>query len=125
MYALRDPVHGLKAGAHMSGRPVDPDEPPAPDEDVAAAVAAWVSSFPAAEPAPAALDTCLYTSTKTSGSSSSGTAGSSSDPRAPATASSSHPQWEAACGPRFGSTMRFSAPFRWSGNRYGELVPMN
>ena len=65
MYALRDPKHGLKAGAHMSGRPVDPDEPPAPDEDVAAAVAAWVSErFPAAEPEPAALDTRLYTSTE-------------------------------------------------------------
>ena len=64
MYALRDPVHGLKAGAHMSGGPVDPNEPPAPDEDVAAAVAAWVSErFPAAEPEPAALDNCLYTST--------------------------------------------------------------
>jgi sarcosine oxidase len=64
MYALRDPKYGLKAGAHMTGRPVDPDEPPEPDQDVAAAVAAWVSErFPAADPEAAALDTCLYTRT--------------------------------------------------------------
>lgn len=64
MYALRDPVHGLKAGAHMSGSTVDPSEPPKPDEEVVAAVAAWVAQrFPAAEAQPAALDTCLYTST--------------------------------------------------------------
>jgi len=64
MYALRDPVHGLKAGAHMSGRRIDPDEPPEPDNEVVAAVAAWVAErFPAADPEPAALDTCLYTST--------------------------------------------------------------
>jgi sarcosine oxidase len=65
MYALRDPVHGLKAGAHMSGRPIDPDEPPEPEAAVVAAVAAWVAErFPAADPEPAALDTCLYTSTE-------------------------------------------------------------
>jgi sarcosine oxidase len=64
MYALRDPLHGLKAGAHMSGGPVDPDEPPEPDGEVVAAVAAWVAErFPTADPDPAALDTCLYTST--------------------------------------------------------------
>jgi sarcosine oxidase len=64
MYALRDPLHGLKAGAHMSGRKIDPDEPPEPDERVVAAVRAWVAErFPAADPEPAALDTCLYTST--------------------------------------------------------------
>lgn len=64
MYALRDPVHGLKAGAHMSGQPVDPSSPPEPDEDVASAVGAWVAErFPAADPEPVALDTCLYTST--------------------------------------------------------------
>lgn len=64
MYALRDPVHGLKAGAHMSGQPADPSSPPEPDDDVAAAVGAWVAErFPAADPEPVALDTCLYTST--------------------------------------------------------------
>jgi sarcosine oxidase len=64
MYALPDPRHGLKAGAHMSGRPVDPGEPFEPDEEVVTAVAAWVAErFPAADPEPAALDTCLYTST--------------------------------------------------------------
>jgi sarcosine oxidase len=65
MYSLRDPVHGLKAGAHMSGREVDPDEPGEPDEAVVEAIAAWVAErFPAADPEPAALDTCLYTKTK-------------------------------------------------------------
>jgi sarcosine oxidase len=64
MYALCDPKYGLKAGAHMTGRTVDPDEPPEPDQDVAAVVAAWVAErFPAADPEPAALDTCLYTRT--------------------------------------------------------------
>jgi sarcosine oxidase len=64
MYALRDPQHGLKAGAHMSGRPVDPGQPSEPDDEVVAAVAAWVAErFPAADPEPVALDTCLYTST--------------------------------------------------------------
>jgi sarcosine oxidase len=64
MYALRDPEHGLKAGAHMSGRVADPTEPGEPDDDVVDAVAAWVKErIPAADPAPVALDTCLYTST--------------------------------------------------------------
>lgn len=64
MYALCDPAHGLKAGAHMSGREVDPDEPAQPDERVVESVAAWVRErFPAAEPEPVAVETCLYTKT--------------------------------------------------------------
>src|SRR5205085_12032084 len=62
VYALRDPVHGLKAGVHMSGVAADPDEPGAPDERIVERVAAWVAErFPGADAEPVAVDTCWYT----------------------------------------------------------------
>jgi len=63
-YGLPDPMHGLKAGAHMTGREADPDEPAAPDQATVEQIAAWVAErFPAADPAPVATDTCFYTTT--------------------------------------------------------------
>jgi sarcosine oxidase len=64
MYALHDPVVGLKAGAHHSGAEADPDVDGAPDPALVARIAEWVRErFPDAEPEPVASDTCLYTST--------------------------------------------------------------
>jgi sarcosine oxidase len=63
-YALADPVHGLKLGIHMSGKPLDPDDPPGPDlELVERMKEAAAKYFPTAEREPAAVDTCLYTTT--------------------------------------------------------------
>ena len=63
-YALADPVYGLKAGVHHAGEEADPDEPRPPSPAVAASLTAWVQNrFPAADPVPAELQTCLYTTT--------------------------------------------------------------
>lgn len=64
MYALRDPVYGLKAGANASGEPARPDDERTASADLVEAVAAWVAErFPAAQRRPVAAETCLYTST--------------------------------------------------------------
>jgi glycine/D-amino acid oxidase-like deaminating enzyme len=64
MYALRDGAGGLKAGAHMSGGPADPDEPGAADPDDVRTTTAWVAErFPGSDPEPFATDTCFYTTT--------------------------------------------------------------
>ena len=64
VYALRDPVHGLKAGVHMSGVQADPDEPGGPDERIVERTAAWIAErFPGADAEPVAVDTCWYTTT--------------------------------------------------------------
>jgi sarcosine oxidase len=63
MYALRDPVHGVKAGSHMSGGEADADEPGAPDEALVERAAAWVAERIGAEPRPVETDTCFYTTT--------------------------------------------------------------
>jgi sarcosine oxidase len=64
MYALHDPVHGLKAGAHMAGVVVDPDEATAPESEIVSTIAAWVGErYPSADSTPVALDTCMYTTT--------------------------------------------------------------
>ena len=63
-YALHDPVHGLKIGIHMSGPVADPDEEGRPDPELAGLIReAAARYFPAADPEPAQLDTCLYTIT--------------------------------------------------------------
>jgi sarcosine oxidase len=63
-YALHDPEYGLKIGIHMSGPVADPDEEGVPEPELVElareAVGLW---FPAADPEPAQLDTCLYTTT--------------------------------------------------------------
>lgn len=63
-YALADPTHGLKLGIHMSGKVVDPDERAAPDDELVEQMREAVASyFPTADPDPAQVDTCLYTTT--------------------------------------------------------------
>jgi sarcosine oxidase len=63
-YGLHDPVHGLKLGIHRAGSPVDPDNQPGPNEELVELMRVAVARyFPDADPEPAALDTCLYTST--------------------------------------------------------------
>jgi sarcosine oxidase len=64
MYALHDPVHGLKAGAHHAGAEADPDEPGEPDPAIVERTAAWVAErFPGVDPEPVEIDTCVYTTT--------------------------------------------------------------
>jgi sarcosine oxidase len=64
MYALRDPVHGVKAGVHHAGIDADPDEPGEPVAELVERVAAWVAErLPDVDPEPVAAETCLYTST--------------------------------------------------------------
>ena len=64
MYALHDPVHGLKAGAHHAGAAADPDDPGEPDRAIVERTAAWVSErFPGVDPEPVEVDTCVYTTT--------------------------------------------------------------
>jgi sarcosine oxidase len=64
MYALHDPQHGLKAGAHHAGVEADPDEAGVPDEEIVVDVAAWVGQrLPDVDPEPVSAETCLYTTT--------------------------------------------------------------
>jgi sarcosine oxidase len=64
MYALHDPVHGLKAGAHHAGAETDPNEDGDPDAAIVERISAWVRErLPDADPEPAGAETCLYTST--------------------------------------------------------------
>jgi sarcosine oxidase len=64
MYALADPVHGLKVGIHRAGRAADPDADQTPDVELVDSMREAVARyFPEADPDPAALDTCLYTNT--------------------------------------------------------------
>jgi sarcosine oxidase len=64
MYALHDPVHGLKAGAHHAGRTADPDVEEGADPELVSRIAAWVSArFPEAGTEPVAAESCLYTTT--------------------------------------------------------------
>ncbi len=64
MYALYDPVHGLKAGAHGSGAEADPDAEGAPDPGIVDRISAWVGErLAGVDPVPAAAETCFYTST--------------------------------------------------------------
>ncbi|HYA09437.1 MAG TPA: FAD-dependent oxidoreductase, partial [Gaiellaceae bacterium] len=64
MYALHDPVHGLKAGAHHAGRETDPDEGGEPDAAIVERISGWVRErLPGADPEPTGAETCIYTST--------------------------------------------------------------
>lgn len=60
-YALVAPGIGLKAGLHQSGPTVEPDEPGATDERIAARTAEWVARrFPGVSET-VRTETCLYT----------------------------------------------------------------
>jgi sarcosine oxidase len=64
MYALHDPVHGLKAGAHHAGHAADPDTEEPANGDLVEAIAGWVRErLPDVDPTPLGAETCLYTST--------------------------------------------------------------
>jgi len=64
MYALHDPVHGLKVGAHFAGHETDPDEEEGPDDEIVARIAEWTAAhFPNADPDPVGAQSCIYTST--------------------------------------------------------------
>jgi sarcosine oxidase len=64
MYALHDPEHGLKAGAHHAGHVADPEVDEPADPAIVARIAEWVGDrFPGVDPTPLAAESCLYTST--------------------------------------------------------------
>lgn len=64
LFALHDPLHGVKAGAHHAGVEADPDEPGEPDPAVVERVTHWLRErLPAVDPTPVAVETCLYTTT--------------------------------------------------------------
>lgn len=64
MYALYDPVHGLKAGAHGSGAEASPDTDGAPDPKIVDRISTWVGErLAGVDPVPVAAETCFYTST--------------------------------------------------------------
>jgi sarcosine oxidase len=64
MYALHDPVHGLKVGAHFAGPETDADDEEGPSDVIVAHIAQWTAErFPYAAPTPAAAQSCIYTST--------------------------------------------------------------
>jgi sarcosine oxidase len=64
LFALPDPAHGLKAGAHHGGLEADPDETGEPDAAVVERVTSWLRErLPGVDPTPLALETCLYTTT--------------------------------------------------------------
>jgi sarcosine oxidase len=64
LYALRDPVHGIKAAAHHAGPPANPSETGEPDQSLVEAITAWVAQHVVlADPRPVETQTCLYTTT--------------------------------------------------------------
>jgi sarcosine oxidase len=64
MYALHDPLFGLKAGAHHAGPVADPDVVSPPDRTLVAQITNWVNErFPRVDPEPVAAETCVYTTT--------------------------------------------------------------
>ena len=64
LYSLRDPIHGLKAGAHHAGAEADPEEDGEPDPQLIKRIAEWTARpSPDADPRPVAAETCLYTNT--------------------------------------------------------------
>jgi len=64
MYALHDPVHGLKAGAHHAGAETEPDDDGGPDAALVERIAAWVAArLPDVDAEPVGAESCLYTST--------------------------------------------------------------
>jgi sarcosine oxidase len=65
MYALHDPLHGLKAGAHHVGHEADPDTAEPANPQLVERIVDWVRArFPEVDAEPAALQACLYTNTE-------------------------------------------------------------
>jgi sarcosine oxidase len=64
MYALHDPLYGLKAGAHHAGNEAEPDVEAGADPVLVERIVAWVRErFPDVDPTTIAAESCLYTST--------------------------------------------------------------
>jgi sarcosine oxidase len=64
MYALHDPVHGLKVGAHLHGHETDPDDAEGADDELVDAIAEWTGArLVGVDPTPVGTESCLYTST--------------------------------------------------------------
>jgi sarcosine oxidase len=64
VYALADPVYGVKLGCHNCGPEVDPDTAGEPEPRLVDELSRWAAAvFPGAGPEPEAAETCLYTST--------------------------------------------------------------
>lgn len=64
MYALHDPPHGLKAGAHHAGAAADPDAEGEPAPELVERIRGWVRErLPGVDSSPVAAETCLYTTT--------------------------------------------------------------
>jgi sarcosine oxidase len=64
LYALPDPVYGLKVGHHRAGSPTDPDAEGAPDPQVVDEATEWARTlFELADPEAAGAESCLYTNT--------------------------------------------------------------
>ena len=64
VYALYDPIHGLKAGEHIAGPETEPDDEGAPNMDSVARMKEWVRArYRDVDPEPVAAETCIYTNT--------------------------------------------------------------
>jgi sarcosine oxidase len=64
MYALHDPVHGVKVGAHHAGPEADANVPGEPEPELVERIARWANAtYTLDDPHPVAAETCLYTTT--------------------------------------------------------------
>lgn len=64
VYALSDPVYGLKVGEHIAGPPTDPDGEGIVNAASVARLQEWVGTrYPDVDPTPAWSETCIYTNT--------------------------------------------------------------
>jgi monomeric sarcosine oxidase len=63
-YALADPVHGLKVGAHHAGVETDPNASGDPDPRLVDRITSWTrNTYRLVDPDPVAAETCVYTTT--------------------------------------------------------------
>ena len=63
-YSLHDPVHGLKVGRHMRGKPADPNVVEGADPQLVEEISEWTAErFPGVDPEPALAESCFYTTT--------------------------------------------------------------
>jgi sarcosine oxidase len=63
-YALADPLHGLKVGAHHAGTETDPNEDGGPDPELVERITDWTRRhYRLADPDPVGAETCVYTTT--------------------------------------------------------------
>jgi sarcosine oxidase len=68
VYALHDPLHGVKAGSHHRGIEAEPGDEGEPDAALVAKTVAWLRErLPGVDPEPVEAETCLYTSTADEG----------------------------------------------------------